>query len=30
LNDGDNVAISGVTELREGQKVRSWIKERGL
>ena len=30
LNDGDNVAISGVKELREGQKVRSWIKERGL
>jgi RND family efflux transporter MFP subunit len=30
LNDGDNVAISGVNELREGQKVRSWIKERGL
>ncbi|SQD77029.1 efflux RND transporter periplasmic adaptor subunit [Moritella yayanosii] len=30
LNDGDNIAISGVSELREGQKVRSWVKERGL
>lgn len=30
LNDGDKVAISGVKELREGQNVRSWVKERGL
>ncbi len=30
LNDGDNIAISGVNELREGQKVRAWVKERGL
>jgi len=30
LNDGDNIAISGVKQLHEGQKVRSWIKERGL
>lgn len=30
LNDGDNIAISGVNQLREGQKVRSWVKERGL
>jgi RND family efflux transporter MFP subunit len=30
LNDGDRIAISGVKELQEGQKVRAWIKERGL
>lgn len=30
LNDGDSIAISGVNQLREGQKVRSWVKERGL
>lgn len=30
LDDGDNIAISGVKELEEGQKVRAWIKERGL
>lgn len=30
LNDGDKIAISGVNELWEGQKVRAWVKERGL
>ncbi|GAD30153.1 efflux transporter, RND family, MFP subunit [Photobacterium leiognathi lrivu.4.1] len=30
LNDGDVIATSGVSELQAGQKVRSWIKERGL
>ncbi|WP_163921585.1 efflux RND transporter periplasmic adaptor subunit [Photobacterium sp. Alg240-V54] len=30
LNDGDVIATSGVSELQSGQKVRSWIKERGL
>jgi RND family efflux transporter MFP subunit len=30
LDDGDQIAISGVKELYEGQKVRAWIKERGL
>lgn len=30
LNDGDQIAISGVGELQEGQKVRAWVKERGL
>ncbi|WP_305460647.1 efflux RND transporter periplasmic adaptor subunit [Photobacterium leiognathi] len=30
LNDGDLIATSGVSELQAGQKVRSWIKERGL
>ncbi|MFT5880661.1 MAG: RND family efflux transporter MFP subunit [Moritella sp.] len=30
LNDGDRIAVSGVKELQEGQKVRAWIKERGL
>ncbi len=30
LNDGDLIAISGVGELREGQRVRPWVKERGL
>ncbi|MFC1502994.1 efflux RND transporter periplasmic adaptor subunit [Pseudomonadota bacterium] len=30
LKDGDQIAISGVNELQEGQKVRAWIKERGL
>ncbi|WP_305816346.1 efflux RND transporter periplasmic adaptor subunit [Photobacterium leiognathi] len=30
LNDGDVIATSGVSELQTGQKVRSWIKERGL
>lgn len=30
LNDGDQIATSGVKELQEGQKVRPWIKERGL
>ena len=30
LNDGDTIAISGVLELQEGQRVRPWIKERGL
>ncbi|MCW8327303.1 efflux RND transporter periplasmic adaptor subunit [Photobacterium sp. SDRW27] len=30
LNDGDQIAISGINELKEGQKVRAWVKERGL
>jgi hypothetical protein len=30
LNDGDTIATSGINELQEGQKVRAWIKERGL
>ncbi len=30
LNDGDQIAISGIGELQEGQKVRAWVKERGL
>lgn len=30
LDDGDVIATSGVSELQAGQKVRSWIKERGL
>ncbi|MDO6497153.1 efflux RND transporter periplasmic adaptor subunit [Photobacterium sanguinicancri] len=30
LQDGDLIATSGVDELADGQKVRSWIKERGL
>ncbi|OZS44638.1 efflux RND transporter periplasmic adaptor subunit [Photobacterium sanguinicancri] len=30
LQDGDLIATSGVDELVDGQKVRSWIKERGL
>ncbi|WP_299018216.1 efflux RND transporter periplasmic adaptor subunit [uncultured Photobacterium sp.] len=30
LNDGDQIATSGVEELQEGQKVRAWVKERGL
>nr|WP_252858198.1 efflux RND transporter periplasmic adaptor subunit [Photobacterium angustum] len=30
LEDGDVIATSGVSELQSGQKVRSWIKERGL
>lgn len=30
LNDGDQIAISGINELQEGQKVRAWVKERGL
>ncbi|AJR08129.1 efflux RND transporter periplasmic adaptor subunit [Photobacterium gaetbulicola] len=30
LNDGDLIATSGVQELQEGQRVREWIKERGL
>ncbi|MGF1700734.1 efflux RND transporter periplasmic adaptor subunit [Photobacterium makurazakiensis] len=30
LQDGDLIATSGVTGLQEGQKVRTWIKERGL
>lgn len=30
LNDGDLIATSGVQELKEGQKVRKWVKERGL
>jgi RND family efflux transporter MFP subunit len=30
LNDGDSIAMSGINELQEGQKVREWIKERGL
>ena len=30
LSDGDTIAISGVLELQEGQRVRPWIKERGL
>ncbi|WP_318438331.1 efflux RND transporter periplasmic adaptor subunit [Photobacterium leiognathi] len=30
INDGDVIATSGVSELQAGQKVRSWIKERGL
>ena len=30
LNDGDLIATSGVHELQEGQKVRAWVKERGL
>ncbi|ELR67536.1 Putative Co/Zn/Cd efflux system membrane fusion protein [Photobacterium marinum] len=30
LNDGDSIATSGVGELQEGQKVRAWVKERGL
>lgn len=30
LNDGDLIATSGVHELQEGQKVRPWVKERGL
>ncbi|MBY5943838.1 efflux RND transporter periplasmic adaptor subunit [Photobacterium rosenbergii] len=30
LNDGDLIATSGVNELQEGQKVRKWVKERGL
>lgn len=30
LADGDNIATSGVFELKEGQKVRAWVKERGL
>ncbi|WP_422767410.1 efflux RND transporter periplasmic adaptor subunit [Photobacterium leiognathi subsp. mandapamensis] len=30
LDDGDVIATSGVSELQVGQKVRSWIKERGL
>ncbi|WP_318520439.1 efflux RND transporter periplasmic adaptor subunit [Photobacterium leiognathi] len=30
LNDGDVIATSGVSELQADQKVRPWIKERGL
>ncbi|MGF1685773.1 efflux RND transporter periplasmic adaptor subunit [Photobacterium japonica] len=30
LSDGDNIATSGVYELEDGQKVRAWVKERGL
>ncbi|PSW21123.1 efflux RND transporter periplasmic adaptor subunit [Photobacterium sanctipauli] len=30
LQDGDLIATSGVTGLQEGQKVRKWVKERGL
>lgn len=30
LNDGDQIATSGIAELQEGQKVRAWVKERGL
>ena len=29
LNDGDNVSIWGVTQLREGQQMRPWVKDRG-
>ncbi|KAB0303357.1 efflux RND transporter periplasmic adaptor subunit [Vibrio fortis] len=30
LNDGDRIVTSGVNELKSGEKVREWIKERGL
>lgn len=30
LADGDLIATSGVAELTDGQKVRAWVKERGL
>lgn len=30
LNDGDLIVTSGVEQLQEGQKVRAWVKERGL
>lgn len=30
LNDGDQIATSGVAELKDGDKVRAWVKERGL
>ncbi|UTM56231.1 efflux RND transporter periplasmic adaptor subunit [Photobacterium sp. CCB-ST2H9] len=30
LEDGETIAVSGVTELKEGQVVREWVKERGL
>lgn len=30
LQDGDLIATSGVDELVDGQKVRAWVKERGL
>ncbi len=30
LQDGDQIVISGVSELSEGMKVHEWIKERGL
>ncbi|WP_261817208.1 efflux RND transporter periplasmic adaptor subunit [Vibrio gallicus] len=30
LLDGDQIVVSGVTELESGMKVREWIKERGL
>ncbi|MGF1723270.1 efflux RND transporter periplasmic adaptor subunit [Photobacterium nomapromontoriensis] len=30
LADGDAIVTSGVNQLQEGQKVREWVKERGL
>ncbi|NTS77241.1 efflux RND transporter periplasmic adaptor subunit [Catenovulum sp. SM1970] len=30
LADGDQIVASGVTELKAGQKVKQWVKERGL
>ena len=30
LNDGDRIVTSGVNELNPGEKVREWVKERGL
>lgn len=30
LESGDNIAITGISQLVENQKVRSWVKERGL
>jgi len=30
LSDGDAIVISGVASVKEGMKVREWIKERGL
>lgn len=30
LNDGDQIVVSGVQSIKEGMKVREWVKERGL